>query len=135
MKDIEIACPADAWPVSLSGNIALGVTSVRSGEIALWLVFQVNRGAVERVRGMLSQGNSNPPEVTQLQPVILASATKDTWLLITSDKKAFYKQVAKGELHIEGDFREFGRLASRLIRLTEQGRLWTRIDEIADAVS
>ena len=133
MKDITIACPPNSWPNDFAGCLAIGVTKAHENE-SLWLVFHVNQGVVVLVSGLLLEGEEMPPEVERLEPIIHASAEKNIWTMINKDKHKFYNMVANGKLHIGGDFREFGRLASHLVRLSEQTGLWTRLDEIVDEV-
>lgn len=133
MKNLEIACPPNAWPASLDGCVAVGITNAR-GSQALWLLFQVKAGSVISVAGTLSTGDKTPPLVKECGPVILASGPRQIWMLITNDKEEFYGEVANGKLHIEGDFREFGRFTRHLIRLTEHTDLWSQIDDILERV-
>ncbi len=133
MKNLAITCPPDSWPAGLDGCVCLGISEARGAD-ALWLVFRGSDRTVTSVSGFLFEGVEVPPDITALEPAVVASGPRSLWVLIAEDRTAFYKAVAGGKLHIGGDFREFGRLARRLIRLTEQLELWTQLDAILDYV-
>jgi hypothetical protein len=129
LRTIKLECPAQRWPEDFRGYVALGITRAQ-GDDALWLAFYIAGGDLQSVLGTLSGGGEMPPEIKELEPAIHASGDKQLWLLIGEDRAEFYRLVAKAKLHIGGDFREFGRLAGRLVRLSEQTGLWKTIDRI-----
>ncbi|NEQ97313.1 MAG: hypothetical protein F6K30_11405 [Cyanothece sp. SIO2G6] len=134
MKSLNIFCPDNIWPDRFNGSIALGIEEIQKVQ-TLWLLFRIQNKNVTSINGLLSDGRQIPKEIADLKPVILASSTKETWLLISENKEEFYKRVANRALHISGNYREFGRISRRLVLLTEQTKLWSQLDKILQLLS
>ncbi|MHC8329148.1 hypothetical protein [Pseudomonas sp. LB1P83] len=129
MKTIDLKCPKDAWPLGLKGSVVIGIMK-ESGKDTTWLAFDVANRSVSTVSGIISPGSDMPAEIEALKPVIFAVGYRTIWEWAHTDQEEFYKQIAKGKLHIGGDFREFGRVTPRLIRLFEATGIWANLDFI-----
>jgi hypothetical protein len=115
--------------------LALGVQSVRAKvPNTLWLVFSVKKGDVDTVSAMLHNESDVPDAVQGLKPAILAKAKRETWTLLAEKPKDFFKAVERGQVHVSGDFRVFGRYSPALLRLVQGTDIWKRLDELVQAL-
>ena len=96
----------------------------------LWIVFDVQSGAGSDVVGVLSDGDAIPEDVHAAKPDIVAVATLHTWSLAKTNPHLFATAAEKGRLHIDGDFRTFGRSFPALLRLVTATTFWEEVDHV-----
>lgn len=129
MKKIKLNCPPSAWPKNFSGSLALGILEALNGsEESLWLIFEVQDGNLLTVTGMLYESDDVPNEIRGGKPDVVAVASLKTWSLAKEAPAEFASAAERGHLHIDGDFRTFGRSSPGLVRLATDTNFWANLN-------
>jgi len=133
LDPVSFTCPAKPFPADFTGSLSLGVVGEPESGAPRWLLFEVDKGAVQKVRVCRGSGSSPPESVAGASPIFEAMAQRKVWGLLPGSGEQFFDMASGGKLTIQGSFTEFARLTPSLVRLAGPPEVWSQVERIASS--